>query len=324
MFREALSRERVDCVFLTSPNYFGIVGELGPIIALAHERGLPVVVDAAHAPHFHFCEAMPRGAEDLGADLVTQSTHKVASALAQGSLLLVGNETFIEPLYEHVNELGLVSTSFSYPILASVELGIRQLVEEGETLWSTALNARRCSGVPVATCRMSRVSVASTQDKPGFQDMDATRVTLDVSRTGLTGFEVERQLNRERIYPEMATVQHVLFLVTPGTTDCDLQFAYQALKRICEQSRHTAGVDDTTASSAAGDGGDPASGEVLAETCGVARRRNRKGVGGNSGNVSARSTRPRRWRGRVRRDHRLPALHEGQRSRAQGCFGPIV
>ena len=158
-FREALSRERVDCVFLTSPNYFGIVGEIGPIIALAHERGLPVVVDAAHAPHFHFCEAMPKGAEDLGADLVTQSTHKVASALAQGSLLLVGNESFIEPLYEHVNELGLVSTSFSYPILASVELGIRQLVEEGEAIWSTALT--RARGVSecvsqLAGCHMLR------------------------------------------------------------------------------------------------------------------------------------------------------------------------
>lgn len=240
--REALSRERVDCVFLTSPNYFGMVGEIGPIIALAHERGLPVVVDAAHAPHFHFCEAMPRGAEDLGADLVTQSTHKVASALAQGSLLLVGNESFIEPLYEHVNELGLVSTSFSYPILASLELGIRQLVEDGETLWATALTRAQvfrnaCRNLPDITC-FGREHAG----KPGFQDMDATRVTLDVSRTGLTGFEVERQLNRERIYPEMATVQHVLFLVTPGSTDCDLHFAYQALKRICEQSRHTAGV----------------------------------------------------------------------------------
>ena len=241
-FREALSRERVDCVFLTSPNYFGIVGELGPIIALAHERGLPVVVDAAHAPHFHFCEAMPEGAEDLGADLVTQSTHKVASTLAQGSLLLVGNERLIEPLYEHVNELGLVSTSFSYPILASVELGIRQLVEEGERLWSTAL-ARAdvfrsvCRNLPDVRC-FGRANAG----RPGFQDMDATRVTLDVSRTGLTGFEVERQLNRERIYPEMSTVQHVLFLVTPGTSDTDLQFLYQTLKHICKQSRHTAGV----------------------------------------------------------------------------------
>ena len=208
---------------------------------------------------------MPKGAEDLGADLVTQSTHKVASALAQGSLLLVGNEAFIEPLYEHVNELGLVSTSFSYPILASVELGIRQLVEEGEALWSTALT--RARGIPEcvsqpAGCHMLRSRTRGQAS--GFQDMDATRVTLDVSRTGLTGFEFERQLNRERIYPEMATLQHVLFLVTPGTTDCDLHIAYQALKRICNQSRHTAGVAIPAASFITEDGGDPSSSEVFA------------------------------------------------------------
>ena len=89
-FKEALRREKVDCVFLTSPNYFGMVGEVAAIVELAHERGLPVVIDAAHAPHFHFCLAMPDGAEDLGADLVAQSTHKVASALSQGSLSSLG------------------------------------------------------------------------------------------------------------------------------------------------------------------------------------------------------------------------------------------
>ena len=121
--RDASStRTQVDCVFLTSPNYFGIVGEVEAIVRGAHARGLPVVVDAAHAPHFHFCRALPTGAEDAGADFVAQSTHKVASALSQGSVLLVRDEARLEPLYAHVNELGFVSTSFSYPILASIEL----------------------------------------------------------------------------------------------------------------------------------------------------------------------------------------------------------
>ena len=33
-------REKIDCVLLTSPNYFGIVGELAEIVALAHARGI--------------------------------------------------------------------------------------------------------------------------------------------------------------------------------------------------------------------------------------------------------------------------------------------
>lgn len=232
-FRDLLLRERVDCVFLTSPNYFGIVGELADIIPLAHERGLPVVVDAAHAPHFHFCGRLPDAAEDLGADLVSQSTHKVASALSQGSVLLVSDERHIAPLYEHVNDLGLVSTSFSYPILSSIELGVLQLLEDGDRLWSDTIDrAERfreiCRAVPGVTCFGSeRVRPAA-----GFVALDHTRVTIDVSGTGLTGFEVERRLNAERIYPEMATVRHVLFLLTPGTTDEDLIRLARALDGI--------------------------------------------------------------------------------------------
>jgi arginine/lysine/ornithine decarboxylase len=50
--------------------------------------------------------------------------------------------------------------------------------------------------------------------QPGVVDLDATRVTLDVSQTGISGFDFARRLNEEHIYPEMATLQHVLFLVT--------------------------------------------------------------------------------------------------------------
>ena len=237
-FRDVLRRGQVDCVFLTSPNYFGIVGELAEIVSFAHERGLPVVVDAAHAPHFHFCKSLPQGAEDLGADLVTQSTHKVASALSQGSLLLVGNEEFVDSLYEQVNELGLVSTSFSYPILASIELGVRQLVEEGETIWSDTIESaeafREASrGLLGVTC------FGHDQTwKPGFEDFDSSRITLNVSGTGLTGFEFERRLNLRRIYPEMASLQNILFLLTPGTIERDLDTLLRALRDITEGSPH--------------------------------------------------------------------------------------
>jgi len=237
-FREALRSERTDCIFLTSPNYFGIVGELAEIIQIAHERGIPVVVDAAHAPHFHFCRALPDGAEDLGADLVAQSTHKVATALSQGSLLVINNERFIEPLYEHVNELGFVSTSFSYPILASIELGVAQMVEHGDALWTETIErADRFRG---AMKRLDELVCFGREEAcaPGFRDFDPTRVTVDVSRTGLTGLEFARRLNEERIYPEMATLQHVLFLLTPGTTTADLTRLEAAMTRIVAGSPH--------------------------------------------------------------------------------------
>ncbi|HXW05376.1 MAG TPA: beta-eliminating lyase-related protein [Vicinamibacterales bacterium] len=232
-----LDREPVDCIVLTSPTYFGIVGELGDIIGLARARGIPVIVDGAHAPHFHFCDDLPPGAEDLGADCVTQSTHKVATALSQGSLLLINNERLIDPLYEHVNDLGLVSTSFSYPILASIELGVRQLVLDGDALWKEAIaqaeafrwGCRRFEGVGC----FGRERIGPS----GFRDFDPTRVTLDLSHTGFTGFEIAAALHEVRVYPEMATLQHVLFLLTPGTMADDIEQVLRALEHVLRQRR---------------------------------------------------------------------------------------
>jgi arginine/lysine/ornithine decarboxylase len=227
-----LDAQQVDCVFLTSPNYFGIVGELEAIVRVAHERGLPVVVDAAHAPHFHFCRALPTAAEDAGADFVAQSTHKVASALSQGSILLVRHESRLETLYAHINELGFVSTSFSYPILASIELGVRQLAGEGEALWSRTVE--RAKAFRSAARGLAGIDCFGDEQKgvAGFSAFDPTRLTLDVSGLGLTGFEVERRLRQVGIYPEMATLQLVLFLITPGTSDEDLRVLYEALETI--------------------------------------------------------------------------------------------
>jgi arginine decarboxylase len=235
-----LETDAVDCVFLTSPNYFGIVGEVEAIIRAAHARGLPVVVDAAHAPHFHFCRALPIAAEDAGADFVAQSTHKVASALSQGSVLLVRDESRLEPLYAHINELGFVSTSFSYPILASIELALRQLAEEGGVRWTRTIERAQAfrsavRGLPGIDCFGDEQKSAT-----GFCQLDPTRLTLDVSALGLTGFDVERRLQKAGIYPEMATIQLVLFLITPGTSDEDLRVLYEALETITGECRRAA------------------------------------------------------------------------------------
>jgi arginine/lysine/ornithine decarboxylase len=173
---------------------------------------------------------------------VTQSTHKVASALSQGSLLLINKEPFIELLYEHVNDLGFVSTSFSYPILASLELGIRQLAEDGDRMWSLAVSLAQDLR---AACR-GLAGIKSFGDEksgaPGFRHFDPTRVTIDVSDTGMTGFEFLARLNRHRIYPEMATLQHVLFLLTPGTTKDDVYRLSRELERVVAEGGHRATV----------------------------------------------------------------------------------
>jgi arginine/lysine/ornithine decarboxylase len=158
----------------------------------------------------------------------------VATALSQGSLLLLNNASLIEPLYEHVNDLGFVSTSFSYPILASIELGVNKLGENGDAMWREAID--RANGFRAACRRMTGVRCFGDENSgaSGFRHFDPTRVTLDLSEAGLTGFQLASLLNRQRIYPEMATLRHVLFLVTPGSTDEDVDRVVEVLEGILE------------------------------------------------------------------------------------------
>lgn len=224
----------VACVVLTYPNYFGIAGECGAIIDAAHQRGLPVIVDAAHGAPLHFCSGLPAAAEDLGADIVLQSTHKSMGALSQGSVALFQSDSYLERFYDAVTHLGLVSTSFSYPTLSSIELAVAQHQLEGEETWQQTIEQAERFRTLAWDIEGISTFGAEAAGVPGFWDLDRTRVTLDVSRTGMTGYEFERQLAEAQVYPEMATFQHVLFLFSPGTRPEDTNYLLAAIERVAD------------------------------------------------------------------------------------------
>ncbi|NUQ73392.1 MAG: hypothetical protein HUU21_07540 [Polyangiaceae bacterium] len=204
----------VRAIVVTLPTYHGLMGDITGIVAECRRRGVLVMVDEAHGPHFHFLRGLgfPLSAEDAGADLITQSTHKVLSALNQGSLLHFNRKELVTR-YEEMQALGFQSTSFSYPILISIEHAVGQMVNDGERLWGQALKLaeelrRGASSLPGV-----RVVDERIVDGSRVVGLDPTRVTLNVRDAGLTGYEVGRRLLGEGILVEMATPDVVLFLV---------------------------------------------------------------------------------------------------------------
>lgn len=223
-------------VFLTYPNYFGIAADLNACANVVAQRHLPLIVDAAHGSHFGFHPALPLPAQETTAAIVTLSTHKTCLALSQGSLALFNDTSLIPHFYEAVNQLGFISTSFSYVILASVVLAVWQLHEQGQPLLGQAIEAAEFVRTRVNQIEgLSCFGAESRQD--GFVGFDPLRVTVDVSRLGLTGFTVEEQLIEEfGLYPEMATLQNVLFLFTMADDRSSAHRvvnALQALARRC-------------------------------------------------------------------------------------------
>ena len=84
-----------------------MVGELAEIVALAHGRASAVVDRCRARATLSLLSRRCRwAAEDAGTDVVAESTHRWRPALSQGSLLLLSDPALIDPLYEHVNDLG--------------------------------------------------------------------------------------------------------------------------------------------------------------------------------------------------------------------------
>ena len=87
---QALAAGPLAAVVLVSPSYQGLVGDLSGLIAAAHRRGLPVLLDEAHGAHLGLDPRLPASGLACGADLVVQSLQKAAGGLAQSAVLLQG------------------------------------------------------------------------------------------------------------------------------------------------------------------------------------------------------------------------------------------
>jgi arginine decarboxylase len=76
--------------WVISPTYFGAVADVAALAAVAHARGIPLVVDEAWGAHMAFHEELPVHALALGADLVISSTHKIVGSMTQSAMLHLG------------------------------------------------------------------------------------------------------------------------------------------------------------------------------------------------------------------------------------------
>jgi arginine/lysine/ornithine decarboxylase len=206
-------------IILTHPSYYGISQDLRSIITLAHEHGIPVLVDEAHGAHFCLGAPFPSSALAYGADAVVHSAHKTLPAMTMGSYLHVKStiiKTNAISRYLHM----LQSSSPSYPIMASLDLArysLAQLKEQGtEELVQFLQRVREeLNSIP-------QIAVLE-------HDMqDPLKITLQ-TRCSLSGFELQKVFEEQGVYTELADPYNVL-LVMPLTVNEVFIYAVRKLK----------------------------------------------------------------------------------------------
>ncbi|MBD2627952.1 aminotransferase class I/II-fold pyridoxal phosphate-dependent enzyme [Trichormus variabilis] len=227
-------------VLTVYPTYYGVCGDLQAIAKrsvgiaqLTHQYNIPLLVDEAHGAHFHFHPELPTSALAAGADLTVQSIHKTLGAMTQASMLHIqGNRIDID----RVNKaLQLVqSTSPSFILLASLDAARQQMAINGEKLMFQTLEFAEIARSQINQIPGLSTPLAKREKSPGFINLDKTRLTVNVSKLGLTGFAAEEILNQMGVTPEFSSLQNLIFIISLGNTKEDINALVQGVKSLTQ------------------------------------------------------------------------------------------
>lgn len=194
----------------------------------------------------------------------TQSTHKTLTSLRQGSMIHVFDQDFEQKVSEAFHEayMAHTSTSPNYQILASLDLGRRQVALEGVELVQRQIeNAMQLRDAidnhPLLSKYMSclrtsdlipqqfRPSGIAQPLRSGLKNMmavwdsdefvlDPSRITLSIGRTGYDGdqFKREQLMDRHGVQINKTSRNTVLFMTNIGTTRSSVAFLVEVLVKI--------------------------------------------------------------------------------------------
>ncbi len=221
-------------VMMVYPTYYGACGEIEAIAQITHQHHIPLLVDEAHGAHFAFHPRLPISALAAGADLTVQSTHKVLAALTQASMLHVQGSRIDRQRLSKALQL-VQSTSPSYLLLASLDAARQQMATQGQALMSRTLELAGRARTQIS--QISGLSVLQLAcSTTGCVAFDSTRLTVDVSQIGLTGFEADEILHQTLgVTAELPGLQHLMFIVTLGNTERDMELLVKGFKTLADR-----------------------------------------------------------------------------------------
>ncbi len=199
----------------------------------------------------------------------TQSTHKTLTALRQGSMIHIHDQDYKSKSEEAFHEAFMTHTSTSpnYQILASLDVGRRQVELEGFELVQKQVEMamalrQRVRTHPLLTKYFTVLTVGhmipaefrksgiETYYEPdhGWNDiweawaddefcLDATRVTLAVGNTGLDGdtFKNDVLMDEYGIQVNKTSRNTVLFMTNIGTTRSSVAYLIEVLVKVAKE-----------------------------------------------------------------------------------------
>lgn len=210
-------------VYVTSPDYFGVMSDIRSIAQIAHEYGLPLLVDNAHGAHLHFLKEEYHPMQ-LGADLCCDSLHKTMPALTGAALLHTSDAKYCPQMKGAMTVFG--STSPNYLIMLSMDSTAAFLMQDGaERIQQT-----------VTRCEELRQKAR----EKGFvlpQHCDPMRLTLPLAGTGWDAQNFRKLLRKHKIMEEYLSDSGCVLLFSPFNREEDFKRTEALLDEVLIQNQ---------------------------------------------------------------------------------------
>jgi cysteine desulfurase len=256
--RRAITPQTVLVSFMHANNEVGTIQPIREIGAIARERGALLHVDAVQS-----AGKIPVNVDELGADLLSLSAHKLGGPKGVGALYCRPGTPIAPLIHGGGQELGLRSGTENLPGVAgfgaAAEAAARELPATGARL--AELGARLIDGI-LYSVEGVRITGHPTRRLPGFasfcfEALDGRWLVKELSRAGVfaaTGsacssdhMEPSHVLTAMGVRPEMARGALRLSMGW-GTAVEEIQYAITTTPRAVERVRaRTASGDDLEA-----------------------------------------------------------------------------
>lgn len=204
-------------VYVTSPDYFGVLAPIGEIAAECRKYDVPLIVDNAHGAHL-FYTSQPHPIT-LGAAMTADSPHKTLPVTTGGAWLQIKDDRFLE---EAKNAMALFgSTSPSYVTMTTLDLCAAWLEQHGKEAYAK---------LEQTTAELKKTALALGYTLP-LGAVDPTRLSLGTGALGINGNALAECFRASGVEPEHWDDENVVLIATPFNTEED----FAKLRRAMEQ-----------------------------------------------------------------------------------------
>ncbi|MBR2471809.1 MAG: aminotransferase class V-fold PLP-dependent enzyme [Clostridia bacterium] len=218
---EKLLQENPDtaAVFLTSPNYYGMVHDVREISSVCRKYGKLLCVDAAHGAHFAFSDLLPECAVESGADIVIMSVHKTLPAPTQAAIMHISGNIDADLIKKKINIFQ--TTSPSYILMTYTDVSVSYMKENGNKIFDTLYKhityfKNNC-----------KLTVVPTDD--------FSRLVINTCSAGKSGFELADFLEKYGIIVEAADLYNIICICGRGNSKRDFKRLLKYCNKFAEK-----------------------------------------------------------------------------------------